>query len=268
MPPPKTVMDIFRHLDKSNCRQCGEKTCLAFAGKVFQGIEPLKGCPKLDPLVLADLGAWPCPPDPAECAGTASLTRFREAVASLDLQEAARRIGGRYRGGRLTLQILGKDFSVDSGGNFYGDIHVNPWVAVPFLYHVLHGKGSSPTGEWVSFRELREGRERYPLFQKRCEAAIRQVADTYTDLFDDLTHLFNGKAVAPQFQSDISVVLHPLPKVPLMICYWRPEGNLASSLNLFWDRTADENCDIGSLFTLGAGLAAMFAKIALRHGFL
>ena len=52
-----------------------------------------------------------------------------------------------------------------------------------------------------------------------------------------------------------------------MICYWTPEDGLQSSLNLYFDKTADENLDIGSVFTLGAGLTQMFAKLALRHGF-
>jgi hypothetical protein len=123
------------------------------------------------------------------------------------------------------------------------------------------------SGNWVSFRELKDGRERYPLFQKRCEEPMKRVADIYTSLFDDLVHLFSAKKVAQQFESDISVVLHPLPKVPIMICYWLPEDGLESSLNVFFDKTADENLDIGSVFTLGAGLAQMFAKLALRHGF-
>jgi hypothetical protein len=122
-------------------------------------------------------------------------------------------------------------------------------------------------GKWVSFRELREGRDRYPLFQKRCEAPIKKVADVYTPLFDDIVHIFGGKQVDKQFESDISVVLHPLPKVPVMICYWRPEEGLDSSLHIFFDETADRNLDIGSVFTLGTGLAQMFTKIALRHGF-
>jgi hypothetical protein len=73
--------------------------------------------------------------------------------------------------------------------------------------------------------------------------------------------------VDPQFQSDISVVLHPLPKVPIMICYWSKEEGLDSSLYVFFDETADRNLDIGSVFTLGTGLSQMFTKVALRHGF-
>jgi len=32
----KNAMEIFKLLEKSNCRECNEKTCLAFAGAVFQ----------------------------------------------------------------------------------------------------------------------------------------------------------------------------------------------------------------------------------------
>jgi len=96
---------------------------------------------------------------------------------------------------------------------------------------------------------------------------MKRVADLYTPLFDDIVHVFGGKKVDKQFESDISVVLHPLPKVPVMICYWLPEDGMDSSLHIFFDETADRNLDIGSVFTLGTGLAQMFTKIALRHGF-
>jgi hypothetical protein len=52
-----------------------------------------------------------------------------------------------------------------------------------------------------------------------------------------------------------------------MICYWLPEDGLESSLNVFFDHTADVNLAIGSIFTLGTGLTQMFEKLALRHGF-
>ena len=96
---------------------------------------------------------------------------------------------------------------------------------------------------------------------------MKRVADTYPALFDDMVHIFSGKQVEKQFKSDISVVLHPLPAVPIMICYWMPEDGLESSLNVYFDETADKNLVVGSIFSLGVGLAQMFGKLALRHGF-
>ncbi len=266
MPKPKNAFEIFQLLEKSNCGNCGAKTCLAFAGAVFTGQRRLEECPRLNSNVIErfsdDSGLSNAP----ETEGAAHFEKLRDEIAAIDLEAAAKRIGAEFKNQKLTLKVLGKDFSVDSRGSFYADIHVNPWVAVPFLIHILYGKGLMPSGRWVSFRELKDGRERYPLFQKRCENAIKRVADAYTPLFDDMVHLFGGRQVGRQFTSDISVILHPLPRVPIMICYWQPAEGIDSSLNVFFDDTADKNLDIGAVFSLGAGLAQMFTKIALRHG--
>ncbi len=267
MAKPRNAMEIFELLDKSNCRDCGYKTCLAFAGAVFRGQATLDQCPKLDSETVARFSEPADGGNDTEANRAEHLEELKREAAALDFREAAERVGGRFHNDRLTVKVMGKDFTLNPDGTLSADIHVNPWVAVPFLDHVLNGKGADPAGEWVSFRELSGGRERYPLFQKRCEEALKRVADVYTDLFDDMVHIFNGKEVDQQFASDISMVLHPLPKVPLMVCYWSPEEGLGSSLNIFFDRTADENLDIGSIFSLGAGLAQMFEKLAVRHGY-
>lgn len=263
----KNPLEILQLLDKSNCRECGESTCLAFAGAVFRGRRRLGECPKLDPEIVARVTGEGEDPASSDQARDEYLAKLKEGIAGIDLARAAERIGARFSGGKLTLEVLGKEFSVDAAGKLYADIHINPWVSVPFLHYVLYGKGVPAAGRWVSFRELQDGRERYPLFRKRCEEPMKNVADRHPDLFDYMVHVFSGKQVEKQFRSDISVVLHPLPRVPLMVCYWLPDGGLASSLNVFFDRTADQNLDIGALFSLGAGLAAMFEKLGARHGF-
>jgi hypothetical protein len=267
MPRPKNAMEIFQLLDKSNCRECGEKTCLAFASSVFLNKKSLDRCPRLDQKIILRYSETDEHQKPAEQDPDEYLKILQNEVAGIDLSAAADRVGGRFSNDRLTLSILGKAFSVNANGDLSADIHINPWVAAPFLNYVVHGKGQRAEGNWVSFRELKDGKERYPLFQKRCEEPMKRVADTYTGLFSDMVKIFGGKKVDKQFESDISVALHPLPKVPIMVCYWLPDEGLESSLNLFFDETADQNLDIGSIFTLGAGLAQMFEKLALRHGF-
>jgi hypothetical protein len=262
----KTTMDIFQLLDRSNCRQCGKKTCLAFAGAVFQGQKELSDCPKIDPKVLDRLSLQPAS-DPIEEGQEDYLAKLRSKMAKLDLEAAAGRTGGRLSAGRLTIKVLGKDFSVDREGNLFSDIHVNPWVAMPFFDYVIYGEGLPVSGDWVSLRDLKDGAERYPLFRKRCEDEMKRVADRHTEFFDDIVQLFNGRQVEEQFASDISVVLHPFPKVPIMICYWKPEGDLASSLHVFFDKTADRNLGIGAVFSLATGLTQMFEKLSRRHGF-
>jgi hypothetical protein len=161
---------------------------------------------------------------------------------------------------------MGKNFSVDTEGNLYSDIHVHVWVAGPVLNYILYSKGVPEAEKWVPMRELPHGNDWAQFFEHRCEKPLKRVADTYPALFEDMVRLFNGRKTSNHYQADISLVLRPLPKVPILVCYWKPEEGLASSLNLFFDANAEQNLPIESIYTLGAGLVQMFEKIALRHG--
>lgn len=260
-------MEIFKLLEKSNCRACNEPTCLAFAAAVFQGRKQLGDCPKLAADVVAAHGVAADTAPGVEQDMDEAVAQLKRKVAGLDLSVAAERTGARFADGRLTIRILGKELSVDSQGNLSSDIHINPWVAIPVLSHILEGKGMPVSGKWVPFRELPGGKTWHRLFGQRCEKPIKRLADDYTDLFEEIIRIFSGRQVEKHYASDISLVLAPLPKVPILICYWKPEDGLESSLNLFFDSTAEENMAIESLYTLTTGLVTMFEKIAQRHSF-
>ena len=267
MAKAQNAMEIFKLLNKSNCQECGEKTCLAFAGAVFQSRRTIGDCPYLDRAVVEHYTDGSGDANPAEAVREVYLEQLKSRIRDINFSQTAARIGGQTENGKLTVRIMGKNFSVDREGRLYADIHVNPWVAMPFLEYVLDAEGRSPVGIWVPFRELPGGKERGPLFEKRCEAPMKQLADCLPDFFEDIIHMFSGRQVGARFESDISVTLDPLPKVPLMISYWKPDEGLESSLNLFFDETATANLDIGSIYTLAAGLSQMFSRIGLRHGF-
>jgi CO dehydrogenase/acetyl-CoA synthase gamma subunit (corrinoid Fe-S protein) len=59
MTAPKNAFEIFQLLEKSNCGNCGEKTCLAFAAAVFKSRHRLSECPRLDPSVIAQFSTNP-----------------------------------------------------------------------------------------------------------------------------------------------------------------------------------------------------------------
>ena len=229
------------------------------------GKRKLHECPHLPPEILSQF-VDEAEDRQASEPGFEYIAKLKSEVALIDLAAAAERAGGSFSDGRLTLKILGKDFSVDPQGNIHADIHINPWITVPFLNYILYGAGLPVAGKWVSLRELRTGRTRHKMFQRQCEEPMKRVADSYPDLFNDIVQLFSGRKVSPHVDSDISVVLYPLPKVPILICYWLPDDGLDSVLHVFFDETADRNLDTDSVFTLGTGLATMFKKLALRHG--
>ncbi len=260
------AMEIFKLLEKSNCRECNETTCLAFAGAVFTGKKALNECPRLEDKVIAKYGGKADSRKTAELDMTEAMNQLKSKINKLDFTNSAERVGGRYSNNRLTIKIFGKDFSVNEKGELSSDIHIHPWISAPFYNYIIGCKGAAVLGKWVPLRELEGGKDWYRLFGQRCEKPLKKIADTYTELFEDMIRLFNGKQVENHYSSDISLVLWPLPKFPMLICYWKPEDGLESDLNLFFDSTAEQNLNIESIYTLAAGLVRMFEKIAQRHG--
>jgi len=55
-------LDIFKLTPKTNCKECGNPTCMAFAMKVAQGGITLDKCPHLSDDALAQLGDATAPP--------------------------------------------------------------------------------------------------------------------------------------------------------------------------------------------------------------
>ena len=46
---PPRVLDVLKLLPRTNCRACGQPTCMVFAVQVCQGVQGLAACPCLDP---------------------------------------------------------------------------------------------------------------------------------------------------------------------------------------------------------------------------
>jgi hypothetical protein len=138
-------------------------------------------------------------------------------------------------------------------------------VTLPLLDYIINSEGAEPSGKWVPFRELPRGKTWNPLFEQRCEKPLKRIADSHSELFESLVSMFCGTSTARVFNSDISVVLFPLPRVPMLVCYWRLEDGMESQLHLFFDDTAERNLSVESLFTMATGIARMLERIMYRH---
>lgn len=262
----KTLMDVFKLLEKSNCRKCGEKTCMVFAAEVFKGNKAVAECPQVPAEISREYCQQNKKMKEVDQDWENQLAALKARIAQTDFKETASRIGAVYDGTRLILKIMGKRVEVDSSGKVTTEIHTNPRVMVHVFNYILNCKGKPVEGRWVPLRELPSGKDWYRLFGQTCEKPLKKVADTYPDLFADLVEIFNGQPVDNHYQSDVSLVLHPLPLVPILICYWKPEEGLDSDLNLFFDDSAEDNLSIEGVYSLGTGITWMFQKLAITHG--
>ncbi len=258
-------MEIYKVLPKTNCGECRVPSCLAFAAAVIKADKKLGDCPYL-PQNLRDQATGRVETREApDALRQEQLAELRQRIAALDLGMVAGKIGAAMVGGQLAIKSLGKDFRVDAAGGVTSQCHTHAGLTIPLLQYILSSSGKDIEGNWVPFRELQNGGAMAPLFGQRSEKPLKQIADTHPDLFADLIHIFSGERSENDFGSDVSLVLYPLPKLPILICYWQAEDDLDSVLNIFFDATAPEHLPIASIYALGAGLVMMFEKIVHRH---
>jgi hypothetical protein len=261
----KNVMEVFVLLEKNNCKKCYEKTCMAFAAAVYKGNRQIGECPLVSDEIAARYGAGKKRVDFNEDGLEETVNTIKRELLKNDFTIVSDRIGAVFDGQKMILKILGKNFNVDLEGNIHTDIHVNSWVLGVILRYIVNCKGLSVEENWMPFREFPGGRDLYGLFAQQSEKPLKKLADKYPDLLADMVELFSGGQVSDQYQSDIAVILSPLPRVPMLICYWKAEDGMESSLTLFFDATAEQNIGTEGLYQLGTGLTQMFKKIALQH---
>lgn len=266
MVPPKalTPLEIYKLLPQSNCKRCVLPGCLAFAAAVVGGQKKLTDCPDLSKDSIEKLSENLQTRSTMEPQQPEFIDRLLEKIVTLDRAAVAKERGASYADGIITVASLGKNFHVDSTGQMKSTCHIIPWVQAPILSYICHEEHQQITGRWISFREIKGGIDWRGLFKSRCETPLKLLADSHPELLNDLIDLFLGKEVEG-FEADIALVLHPLPHIPICICYQSADGDLESDLNIFFDECCAVNLHIKSLYTLCAGLVKMFEQIAVHH---
>ncbi len=260
-----TALDVFQHTPKTNCGECGLETCMAFSLQVAQGEKPPQDCPYIDAATADELAsAIPEPidvPDPR----ASLLAELKREIVNVDFADAAERLGGELHGDRLAIRCLGKLFEVNPEGGLHSDAHIHDWVHLPILQYVVHGEGKDPTGVWKNFNQLEGFRDRSLFFTHRCEKAFQEMADEHPDLFFDILDLFGEDFPPEDPTADRAVILYPLPKVPIVFCYWAPEDEFESKLTLLFDKATEVNLGGEGTYLLVQGIVEMFRKIIWRH---
>lgn len=259
-----TPLEIYKVLEQSNCKQCMLPSCLAFAAAVVGGQKRLDDCPHLTRDIKQSLSVNLQRRSTAQPLQAGFMTKLLQKVQSISFVEVAYQRGCDNDGGVLRIRSLGKDFYMERDGKIRSECHIIPWVEAPLLSYICHPTHKQITGRWISFREIKGGIDWRGLFQSRCETPLRLLADRHPELLKDIVELFMGEEVGG-FDAEIALVLHPLPHIPILICYQAADGDLESELNVFFDECCAVNLHIKSLYTLCAGLVQMFEKIAINH---
>jgi hypothetical protein len=238
---------------------------MAFAVAVVQGQKKLAACPHLDNKIVEQLDGQIKTRKSLAYDQDQVLAQLQKEIVAVDFASAPTRLAVKFEKGRLVINCLGKDFLIDPAGDMVSECHVNPWVLIPLLRYIIHCQGKELTGRWLPFGELQGAEDWRRFFSHRCERPLLELVDANTELVFEILRLFGAEPLDGRPLADRSLIIYPLPRVPLLINYWPPEDGFGSKLNILFDRSATANSDPESIYLLTRGIVEMFRQLIVRH---
>lgn len=103
------------------------------------------------------------------------------------------------------------------------------------ILHYLKAEAfPSPTGQWVSYREIPGATFYYSAFLSRAVNPLKQVFGKNIEGFKKAAQKLNGKAVNT---GDAAYEFYPFPKVPIMMVLWKGDDDFQPEANIVFDES-------------------------------
>ena len=104
------------------------------------------------------------------------------------------------------------------------------------IFHYLNGaNGLSPTGQWIAYQEVPDGRFYLDAFLRRAKNPMVEVFGTIPEKLMDLAIQVYG--AIPFDQGDLSVTVQAFPLVPVALILWRGDDEFPPEGTILFDRT-------------------------------
>lgn len=271
---PLSVVDLYRDiLPKTNCRDCGFPTCLAFAGMVVSEKHPIENCPHLPGDVVEKCkselaeqyssGKW-LKRDMADDA----LKWARERSASMKIEDLPDRIGGRLikKGESYALElpyftdfiIISKDSITKKDGS-----DLTRWEQVFIYNHMAQGGSKLPTGKWKGLIE-------FPNTVSKIKSMKEHVEKPLVDRFKGkpgallvAAKQLGGDDMTDEIRSaDLALLFRPLPRIPVMLMFWDEDldDDFDAEVKLLFDESILDHLDIESIMFLSERLRQLLCE--------
>jgi Domain of unknown function (DUF3786)/Putative Fe-S cluster len=263
-----SVVDLYRDiLPKTNCKDCGFPTCMAFASMVVSEKHPIKNCPHLTREVIEACekelseqyaaGKW-LKRDMKEDA----LKWAKEKSASMNIENLPDRIGGKQiqKNGETALAlpyfndsiIITHDQIIKKDGS-----PMTRYEQVFIYNHMAQGASALPSGKWRNLVEIPNTVSKIKSMVDHVEKPLIEKFQGNTKALTQAALNIGGIDKHDEYPtSDVAMLFFSLPRVPVMLMFWDGEDadGFGAEAKLSFDDTITQHLDIESILFLSERL--------------
>lgn len=252
-------LDFLRATPRTNCGECGQPTCLAFAVAVTKGGADPGRCQHLAPAVLRDSG-WKIPGEGLakveqgqDERDMALVAHLKAKIHGLNYPAIAPRLGAEFRPGPpavLHFRYLGRWVMLSSEeARLEGGQLIDPRDQILLYNYVASGGGQAPQGVWVGMESLPNSMAKVRTLAAYCEQPLAKRFRGRPAALARVCTLI-GAMTGPESQSaDLGLIIPVLPFLPLYLLFWdeEPAEGFVSRVKVLFDQRVLDFLDIESL---------------------
>jgi hypothetical protein len=257
------MIEIYKKLPGTNCGECGEPTCMAFALKVNSAQRKISDCPYV---TEADEELLPQKSTVTMDDNYERVSNMlEEEVRNTNFKEAATAIDGHFevKNGReiIRLKMMDKTYEVRKEGLFKNDKYCHDSWSKIIIYDYVRRKGARPlTGDWVTLGHFPDTASHVKAFQSKDEGKVADVFNKNIEGLKMRCKELGGIKTSGRIKADYVCRFDLLPRIPLYLCFWDADEEFQASCKLFVDSSADAYIDIEYLAHLVERFVELFIK--------
>lgn len=256
----KSVLEIIKATPKTNCKSCGQISCMAFAVAVMSGKLDISACPYISVANGAAEGPKSSMPLNAD---TALLRELQAKIREVKLEDRAIALGAEVvyseNGTALKLPYLGTKVliskeSIASENN----MELDPRDQILLYNYVFFASDEALSGKWVGLEAFPNSISKVVTLRRYTE---EKLADAFDGRLNELRAILARMSgvILQECHADLCMQVSILPKVPVQVHFWNSsqEDGFVAQVKVLFDAAAMRFLDIESLVFAAERMAEM-----------
>ncbi len=264
----KSVLEIVKATPKTNCKSCGQISCMAFAVAVMSGKLEISACPYI---ITTDGAAERPNPSVPLNADTALIRELRAKIREVTLEDRAVALGAEVvhteNGAALKLPYLGINVLISKESiEPENGMELDPRDQILLYNYVFFASDEMLSGNWVGLEAFPNSISKVVTLRRYTEEKLANAFDGRLNELGVILARMSG-VMLQECHADLCMQVSILPKVPVQLHFWNSsqEDGFAAQAKVLFDAAAMRFLDIESLVFAAERMAEMcLEEIGMR----
>lgn len=176
------------------------------------------------------------------------------------------RVGAILASGFPRLPFFTETCTVKRDGVYVNGLKTDPVTGILITRYLIESGYDTFHHDWVSYREFQDGAFFATYIRIHIEEVLAKEFSGRSHLLSEHIAAIGGITRATDSGADLSSVITPFPKIPVLCQFWDRDNELPSSFQFLYDRSARSYLDLESLADLLECIALSLKRGTVSHG--